>query len=272
MQDARTRIGVAIVAVAAIIVIGIGFAVKKLQSPPPIVITSPSGTQASADPGPPMSLAAPAASALPTAAPASDSTPASPSLQPAVPPQSTSDLIYIHIAGAVKKPGLYTLAPGSRLFQAMKAAGGAKADADVNAINLAEKLSDGEKVYVPTEQEMKSTPPAEAASAGNEIGEQSEMPEQAVADSAGNAGKKGAGGHGGGRSDKLTDPSQGMVDINTASADELQRLPGVGPAMAARILAFRQSAGGFKKPEELMEVSGIGPKKFAKMQPFVRAQ
>ena len=272
MQDARTRIGVAIVAAVAIIAIGIGVAVKKLQSPPPIVITDPAGASTATASGPPMSLAEPpvdSPAVVPPKglAPAADSSSA-PSQSPSADSASSAPVdIYIHVAGAVKKPGLYTLPPDSRLFQALKAAGGAKADADLDAVNLAEKLADGEKVYVPSEQEMKSTPSVEAAGAGNAIGEESETPADATADSGVHA-AKGAGGHGG-RSDKLTDPSQGTVDINTADAGELQRLPGVGPAMAARIIAFRQSAGGFKKPEELMEVSGIGPKKYAKMQPFI---
>lgn len=263
MQDARTRIGIVIIAAVALIAIGGGIAVKKFSGPPPVVITDPSGSS-SASAAVPLSLAEQPAN---PAAPPSDSSSNPPQTavtdQPAAPAA-----IYVHVAGAVKKPGLYSLPPNSRVFQAIKAAGGAKGDADLDAVNLAEKVSDGEKVYIPSAQEMKATPTVEAAGAQNDIGEHSVLPAESAA--AGASAAKSGTGRGGGRSDKLTDPSQGTVDINTATAEDLQRLPGVGPAMAARIVAFRQSAGGFKKPEELMEVSGIGPKKFAKMQPFLR--
>jgi competence protein ComEA len=237
-MDARTRIGVALVALMAIIAIIAGVAAKKLQGPPPIVITDPE------------------------AAPNQLSGPAIPSSSV----QSQPATIYVHVAGAVKNPALYQLNPGARLFQALKAAGGPKADADIDAVNLAEKLSDGEKVYVPTHEEMRSPDALALVGAQNDIGEHSVIPNNGV--TAG--GKASVRASSGGHANKLTSPSQGTVDINTASAEELQRLPGVGPAMAARILAFRQSAGRFRKIEDLMEVSGIGPKKFAKMKRFVR--
>jgi competence protein ComEA len=73
-----------------------------------------------------------------------------------------------------------------------------------------------------------------------------------------------------GKIDKLKNPGDGEVDVNTADSEELQRLPGVGPAMAQRILTARQSFGGFRTPQDLLEVRGIGPKKYAKMAPFVK--
>jgi competence protein ComEA len=72
------------------------------------------------------------------------------------------------------------------------------------------------------------------------------------------------------RAQKLTNPGQGTVNINTASVEELQRLPGVGPSYAVRILQFRKENGPFTSADQLMDVSGIGPKKFEKIKPFVR--
>jgi competence protein ComEA len=74
----------------------------------------------------------------------------------------------------------------------------------------------------------------------------------------------------GGKIGKLTNPADGQIDVNTADSDELQRLPGVGPAMAQRIINARQSFGGFRSAQDLQEVRGIGPKKFAKLEPFVK--
>ena len=70
--------------------------------------------------------------------------------------------------------------------------------------------------------------------------------------------------------DKLSTPGQGVVNINKASATELQQLPGVGPATAEKIISYRRECGGFRSPEQLIEVKGIGPKTFEKMRPFVR--
>jgi competence protein ComEA len=160
------------------------------------------------------------------------------------------------------------------LIQAVRAAGGPTSNADIDAVNLAEKLSDGEKIYIPTKAEMKAQQPIVAAAPQNFIGRSSVVPtgpgaSQSASEGAGAASRKASKSKSGGRGgNKLTDPSQGTVDINTADDAELQRLPGVGPAMAQRIIAFRATTH-FSKPEDLMQVSGVGQKKFAKMQPFV---
>jgi competence protein ComEA len=175
----------------------------------------------------------------------------------------------VHVAGAVNKPGVYHLKPGARGEDALKAAGGPAANARTDAINLAARLEDGTQLYFPTRAEQPSGGAAPAAA--------SSVPSASAAVSK-KSGKPGAGsspsshrGRGGGdKPAKLSDPSQGTVNINTASADELQRLPGIGPAMAERILAYRLQNHGFKRVEDLLEISGIGEKKFAKLQAFVR--
>jgi competence protein ComEA len=189
-----------------------------------------------------------------TAPPSSLAPSPPPSLAPAPPAE-----IVVHVAGAVKQPGVYRLPPGARADDALKAAGGARPDANPDAINLAEKLEDGRQLYVPTRQEQPSggaSEPARMASASSPVAK------KASHSSSGSST----------RVEKLTTPGQGTVNINTATAEELQRLPGVGPSYAARILQFRKENGPFTSPEQLMDISGIGEKRFEKMKPFVRVR
>lgn len=195
--------------------------------------------------------------------------------------------IVVYVSGAVKRPGVYTLRSGDRVYQAVRAADGFKENAVQEALNLADPLRDGDQIYVPPKgrrptavtppplrsaQEntaVPSRPSNPAGRRGRVVGAPPptapppvaapapvEMPPVEAPSSAP-------------RADKLRNPGDGTVAINTADAAELQRLPGVGPAMAARILAYRQEVGGFKSPEQLMDVKGIGEKKFADLQPFV---
>jgi competence protein ComEA len=140
----------------------------------------------------------------------------------AAPPQ-----LVVDVAGAVRRPGLYRLAPGTRVDDAVAAAGGATAHADVAAVNLAAPLADGEQVVVPA---------------------------------------RGAGGAaaGGGGSSSST-----VVDLNAATAEQLDALPGVGPATAARIVAYRQQHGPFHSLAELDGVPGIGPARLAQLKGLV---
>lgn len=165
--------------------------------------------------------------------------------------------VVVHVAGAVRRPGIYHLSPDSRADDALKAAGGAKPDANLDAINLAAHVEDGKQLYVPTRVEQpqggapEQTAQAQPASANHHVN---------------------ATGLSHSHSQKLTSPNQGTININTASAEELQRLPGVGPSYAVRIVQFRKENGPFANPDQLMDVSGIGDKKFAKMRPFVRVK
>ncbi|MBW6468902.1 MAG: ComEA family DNA-binding protein [Coriobacteriia bacterium] len=145
--------------------------------------------------------------------------------------------LWVHVAGAVRAPGLYELEPGARVGDALTTAGGTLDDAALDAVNLARLLADGEQVYVPSVEEVEAgvAPPGVAA--------------------AGAAPNAAAGG--------------GGVDINTATAGELEALPGVGPATAAKIIAEREANGPFAAPEDLMRVAGIGEKKFEALRDLI---
>lgn len=152
-------------------------------------------------------------------------------------PVSGSGTIFVHIAGAVAKPGVYELAAGARVIDGLTAAGGATAQADVSSINLARPLTDGERVYIPRRGEVPAADPGAAAAAPS-----------------------GTGGAG---------ASSDKVNINTATASELEELPGIGEVIAQRIVDYRTQHGPFKTIRDLLKVEGIGEKKFESIQDHV---
>lgn len=143
--------------------------------------------------------------------------------------------VYVDVDGAVVKPGVYRLKDGARVSQAIDAAGGLTAEADVTGLNRASKIIDGQKIYVPT------------------VGEQQAAAVSDRTDS-GTATTPGAG------------SSSELVNINTASAAELQTLSGIGPSMAQSIIDERTQNGAFASVDDLLRVSGIGEKKLAKIK------
>ncbi|TQS91777.1 competence protein ComEA [Arthrobacter sp. TS-15] len=180
----------------------------------------------------------------------SSSEPLSPTFSsgPAVPESSespqaaASGSVVVHVAGAVHKPGIVSLPQGSRVFQAIEAAGGAVPNAELNGLNLAEELSDGVKVHVPLIGEMQSAP---SPLAGGSL-----SPGGTAAPSA-----KGA-----------------KVNINTASLEELGTLPRVGPVTAQGIIDWRKEHGPFASVDELDAVDGIGPKLMESLKELVTVQ
>jgi competence protein ComEA len=198
---------------------------------------------------------------------------ADPDAPPSVTPQngaaSTSQEIVVHVAGAVFRPDVYRLPVGSRVNDAIHAAGGATQYADTNAINLAAPVTDGSKIYVPQfgEQaaQQQSVPTRSTSAASNGPAQANSQSQSGQTDTAAQSGD----GDQSQASGKLTDAGQGVVNINTASAGELQRLPGIGPAIAQRIIDYRQANGSFKSAEDLKNVSGIGEKKYAKLAAFI---
>lgn len=156
---------------------------------------------------------------------------------PQAPPAPRGPRIAVHVAGAVTRPGVYELPETARIQDALDAAGGALPEADVDQLNLAERVADGEKVRVPLIGEQ---PEISGVASGQGTDSGAPLPSEAI--------------------------PPGLVNINTASAAELEALPGVGPSTAQAIVDERASNGPFATPDDLMRVSGIGEKKYAKLQ------
>jgi competence protein ComEA len=155
----------------------------------------------------------------------------------------------VQAAGAVQRPGVYRLAPGSRIVDLVELAGGLSTTADRQRINLAAPVLDGERVWLPERGERAA--PEVIAGANAPVAATPGM----------GSGEAGAG----------TGPTAAApVDLNTADAAALDALPGVGPATAAAILTQRQTMGGFRSVEDLLEVRGIGEAKLEQLRPLVR--
>lgn len=159
--------------------------------------------------------------------------------------------VLVHVSGAVADPGVVELRVGDRVDDAIAAAGGATPEADLDAVNLARPVQDGEQIRVPLPGEQVTAPPPAGA------------PETAEGTGGGSTGD-GSGASGG------TDAAQGAaderIDINTASAAQLEELPGVGPAIAQRIVEHREAEGPFASVDDLEDVPGIGPATLEKMR------
>ncbi len=162
----------------------------------------------------------------------------------------TATVMYVHVIGAVSEPGVVEVPPGSRVSDVVGSAGGTTTSADLSRINLARLVLDGERIWVPVLGEEPPDEVAEPTAPGV-----SATPDGSASGSAGGGDAAGAG--------------AAAIDINAADATALQTLPGVGPVTAESILAWRTEHGRFSTVEELMEVSGIGPRTLEKLQPLV---
>lgn len=173
----------------------------------------------------------------------------------------------VHVAGAVRKTGVVKLPKGSRVHDAIVAAGGGTAAADLNGLNLAAVLEDGQKLYVPRQGE----PVQQEASALGGLPEGSLPAASGTAGSeTGGSGAAGSGaGPGSGASDGGRGASGAKVNLNTATVEELDGLPRVGPVLAQRIVDWRAEHGNFKAVEELDAVDGVGPKMLEALLPLV---
>lgn len=161
--------------------------------------------------------------------------PPPPSVTPA--PTPTPGPIQVYISGAVMEPDVYTLAPDAIVRDALAAAGGPATDADLDRINLAQPLADGQHVQVPHLGDAPT--PAVASAGGDAPGDDAEA------------------------------ALSGPVNINTADAATLEMLPGIGPVIAARIVEYREANGPFATIEAIQNVSGIGPSKFEAIRDWI---
>ncbi len=148
-------------------------------------------------------------------------------------PTHTPGKITIDISGEVKSPGVYELPFNSRVNDALIAAGGLLPNGNTQVINLAAKINDGQKIFIPSIETKSESIPIES----------------------------------------ITQPSNiapgGLININTADQASLETLPGIGPGKAADIITFRQNNGPFDTIEEIMKVTGIGPKTFEEIKIFI---
>ena len=145
--------------------------------------------------------------------------------------EEKQEAIYVHVCGEVVNPGVYRLHTGSRIYEAVEAAGGLSDEASAEALNQAEQIEDGQQIYVPSREEK----------------------EQQILEN------------------QSADPEEdGKVNLNTASKEQLKTLNGIGEAKAIAIIQYREEHGGFQKIEELMEVEGIKEGTFQKIMDQIK--
>lgn len=141
--------------------------------------------------------------------------------------------LVVHVVGEVRRPGLYRLPAGARIADAVRRAGGARRDADLAALNLAAPLVDGVQVLVPARADTSSPPPARGAPGSGD------------------------------------DTATGPLSLSSATVDELDELPGIGPVTAQRIVDYRSEHGPFGSVDDLDAVPGIGPARLEQLRELV---
>lgn len=207
----------AAVRVAAVVLVLVVAAVTVLVLSGTLTDLAPSAAPPDSSP--------PALAPTPTVSAAADAPSSEPTSEPPM-----EEALVVHVAGAVQSPGVVEVPSGTRVGEALEAAGGASAEADLDALNLAAAVTDGQQVYVPREGEAAPAP----------------------TDGGSPTGSTGA-----------------VIDLNTADLAALDTLPGIGPALAQRIVDWRSAHGPFASVDALLEVSGIGPATLERLRDLV---
>lgn len=159
--------------------------------------------------------------------------------------QTEEELIVIHITGSVKAPGIVKLKEGSRIEDAIQAAGGLTEDADISKVNLAYILEDGTKLKIPSSVDIEGLENEDILSkdSGESILEDNE--------------------------ENKTNKTSSTININRATQIDLESLPGIGPSLASKIISYRDQNGKFLKQEDIKNVSGIGDSKYEKIKDYI---
>ncbi len=177
-------------------------------------------------------------------------------VQEQIPPEP--QLICVHVCGAVKNPDVYELPAGSRVYEAVKKAGGFTEEADESYVNQAQTLSDGVKLVIPTTAQIQANAQEELDGRIGVVG----MTETETGTDGNDAGTDGT--------NTMAGASDGRININTATQERLCEIPGIGAVRAAAIVSYRQEHGGFTKIEDIMNVSGIKEGTYVKIKDSIR--
>lgn len=231
----------ALAALVLVLVVAVGFAVQHFWSGRPEPVRAPAAERAGGAPG-----SGPRAPSLPSASVSSSA-----SAVANGPPGSAGRQLVVDVTGKVRHPGIQRMPPGSRVVDVLRAAGGVLRGANIRGLNRARLLTDGEQIVVGA---------AGAAGGGGGAG--------AGGGAGTGSGDVGAGGSGSAPPSAGGGPG-GPVSLSTATEQQLDSLPGVGPVLARHIVEFRSQHGGFSSVDQLRQVTGIGDRRFADLRPLV---
>lgn len=237
----------ALAALALVLVVALGFAVQHFWGASPEPVRAPAAARAEAAPG----AGSRPSSLSPSLSPSSSRSLPVPGATASRAPGGRAQELVIDVAGKVRHPGIHRLPPGSRVTDALRAAGGVLHGASTLGLNRARLLTDGEQIVVGEPRAAGAADTESAGSGGN-------------AGTAAGAGGNGAAGNG------AAAGGGGPVSLSAATEQQLDALPGVGPVLARHIVEFRTRHGGFTSVDQLRQVTGIGDRRFADLRPLVQ--